>query len=96
MPCGTGGRIDFPIKIFMNDTEILSKIQTVFSEILEDDNISISEETSPETLEEWDSFAHIQIVLALEKAFGIKFSSKEVFEWQNVGDILNSIAQKSK
>lgn len=80
----------------MTDTEILSKMQTVFSDILEDENIAISEDTSPETLDGWDSFAHIQIVLALEKAFGVKFSSKEVFEWQNAGDILNSIARRIK
>lgn len=94
MPCGTGGRIDFTTKIFMNDTEILSKIQTVFSEILEDDNIAISEETSPETLEEWDSFALVQIILSLEKSFGIKFKSEEIFEWKNVGDIVNSVSKK--
>ena len=61
---------------------------------MDDDKIKISPQTSPENLEAWDSFAHIQIVLALEKSLKIKFQSKEVFGWQNAGDIADSIAKK--
>ena len=78
----------------MTREEILKKIQEAFIEVLDDEKIKISPETSPANLEAWDSFAHIQIVLALEKSLQIKFQSKEVFEWQNAGDIANSIAEK--
>ena len=78
----------------MSQEEILQKIQEAFAEVLDDDKIKISPETSPANLEGWDSFAHIQIVLALEKSLKIKFQSKEVFGWQNAGDIANSISEK--
>ncbi|MBO7520801.1 MAG: acyl carrier protein [Opitutales bacterium] len=78
----------------MTQDEILKKIQEAFIEVLDDDKIKISPQTSPENLEAWDSFAHIQIVLALEKSLKIKFQSKEVFGWQNAGDIADSIAKK--
>ncbi len=78
----------------MTETEILSKIQTVFAEILDDENIAITKESNPETVEGWDSFALVQIILSLEKSFGIKFKSEEIFEWKNVGDIVNSVSKK--
>lgn len=78
----------------MTQAEILEKIQEAFVEVLGDESVKIAPETSPENFEAWDSFAHIQIILTLEKSLKIKFLSKEVFEWKNVGDIINSIAEK--
>ncbi|MBR6389295.1 MAG: acyl carrier protein [Opitutales bacterium] len=78
----------------MTQEKILEKIREAFVEVLGDEKIKISPNTSPENLEAWDSFAHIQIILTLEKSLGIKFMSKEVFEWKNAGDIANSISEK--
>jgi acyl carrier protein len=62
--------------------------------VLDNNSIVLSNEATANDIEEWDSLTHIQIVVAMEKHFGIKFTSKEMFSWQNVGEIVNSIHAK--
>ena len=47
-----------------------------------------------EDVEGWDSLSHIQLVAAMEEAFGIEFSSREILSWDNVGDLIDSIQKK--
>ena len=44
-------------------------------------------------IEEWDSLGHIQLIVAIEKSFGIKFKSEDIASWQNVGEMVNRIMQ---
>ncbi|WP_321331054.1 acyl carrier protein [uncultured Bacteroides sp.] len=78
----------------MERTEILKKVNGIFSDILDDENIVLNEQTTADDVEEWDSLSHIQLVVAIEKAFKIKFTSKEILSWNNVGEMVNSIANK--
>ena len=57
-------------------------------------DIKLNDETSADDIEEWDSLSHIQIIVAIEKAFGIKFSSQEMITWKNVGDMVDCIQNK--
>lgn len=75
----------------MNRQEILSKLQTVYRDILDDENIVLTEKTTAEDIEEWDSITHVQIVAEIQKVFNIKFSAKEMLLWENVGDIVDAI-----
>ena len=59
-----------------------------------DDNFKLSENMTAEDIEEWDSLTHIQLITALEKNFGIKFTAKEVMEWDDVQDCIDSIESK--
>ena len=45
-------------------------------------------------IEEWDSLSHIQLIVAIEKAFKIKFTSLEIMKWTNVGEMVNSMEEK--
>lgn len=78
----------------MERNEILKQIQNTFREIFNKTEMIISENTSPVDVDEWDSLNHIQIVVALEKKFKIKFTSIELQNWRNVGDIVNSIQNR--
>lgn len=78
----------------MERNEILKQIQNTFREIFNKTEMIISENTSPADVDEWDSLNHIQIVVALEKKFKIKFTSIELQNWRNVGDIVNSIQNR--
>jgi len=69
----------------------LVEVQRIFRDQFEDPALLISEETSPETLPEWDSVAQIQIILALEETFGFRFSTEEVARVHCVGDLLDAI-----
>jgi len=78
----------------MIQEEILSEVQDIFRDILDNEDIQLAESTTADDVEEWDSLTHIQLVVAVEKHFKIKFSSKEILCWTNVGDLLNSVIEK--
>ena len=56
----------------MERNDILARVQEVFREELELDDLVLNDETTADDVEEWDSLSHVQLVVALEKAFGIK------------------------
>jgi len=78
----------------MTQQEIISQVQEIFCDVLDIADITLTETTTSVDIEEWDSLSHIQLVVAIEKHFGIKFTSEEILEWQNVGDMINSIKGK--
>ncbi|GEN73221.1 MULTISPECIES: acyl carrier protein [Chryseobacterium] len=78
----------------MDKNEILSKLTNVFRDELDNEDIVLNAETTAEDVEEWDSLSHIQLIVAVEKAFGIRFTSSEIQGWNNVGEMADSIASK--
>ena len=80
----------------MDHNEILTTVTTVFAEVLDNKNIVLTGETTANDVEEWDSLNHIQLVVAVEKKFGIRFTSREIQSWKNVGEMIDSINAKVK
>lgn len=78
----------------MNKNEILSKLSEIFREEMDNEEITLTEETTANDVEEWDSLSHIQLIVAVEKAFGIRFTSSEILSWNNIGEMVDSIASK--
>ena len=78
----------------MERSDILAKVQEVFQDELEVEDLVLTDETTADDVEEWDSLSHVQLVVALEKAFGIKFTSREILSWDNVGDLVDCISKK--
>ena len=78
----------------MEKIEVLNKVQDIFRDVLDNEEIVLNMEMSASDIEEYDSLAHIQLVVAIEKAFGIKFTSSEIVEWKKIGDMVNCIASK--
>ena len=78
----------------MEKKDILAKVQEVFQDILDNEEIELTLDTTAEDIEEWDSLSHVQLVNAIEKEFGIRFTSKEIMSWTNVGDMIESIHNK--
>jgi acyl carrier protein len=78
----------------MDRKQILEKVNEIFIDTLDDDEIVIKEESSADDIEDWDSLTHIQLVVATEKAFSIRFTSKEIQSWQNVGEMIDCIISK--
>lgn len=78
----------------MERKEIFDKMEEIFTDIMDLKDIKLNDETSADDIEEWDSLSHIQIIVAIEKAFGIKFSSQEMITWKNVGDMVDCIQKK--
>ena len=78
----------------MEKTDIFEKLNTIFSDVLDLDDVQLTDETQADDIEEWDSLAHIQLIVAIEKSFGLKFRSEEIMNWSNVGEMVESIKQK--
>ena len=72
----------------MTHEEIRIKIQDIFRDTFNDENILIDDNTNADDIDEWDSFNHINLVSAIEKAFDIKFALGELQELSNVGDMI--------
>ena len=78
----------------MEKSQILDEVQAIFREVLDNEEIVLANETTADDIEEWDSLTHIQLIVAIEKHFKIKFTSKEILSWQNVGEMIDCIATK--
>jgi acyl carrier protein len=78
----------------MDKKSILSEVQTIFINVLDEEDIKLTEETTANDVEGWDSLTHIQLIVAIEKHFKIKFTSKEILSWKNVGEMIDGIEKK--
>ena len=80
----------------MERKDIFEKLNEIFIDILDLDECELTEETSANDIEEWGSLSHIQLIVAIEKEFKIKFTSLEIMKWNNVGEMVNSMEEKLK
>ena len=80
----------------MERKEIFNKLNEIFIDVLDLDEVELTDETSANDIEEWDSLSHIQLIVAIEKTFGIKFTSLEIMKWKNVGEMVDSMEEKLK
>ena len=80
----------------MERSEVLSTVLSVFQDVLDNEDIVLKDETTANDIEEWDSLSHIQLVVAIEKKFKVRFASKEIQSWKNVGEMIDCIESKTK
>ena len=75
--------------------KVLSELENIFRDILDEDSLNLTRETTANDVDGWDSLTHIQLIVAIEKQFKVKFSSKEILSWKNVGELLDSLKAKA-
>ncbi|GAB5555911.1 MAG: acyl carrier protein [Schleiferiaceae bacterium] len=78
----------------MTREELLSEINDIFIDVLDDEDIVIEEKTTSEDVEEWDSLNHIHLVVGVEKRFKLRFTSSEIQSWANVGEMMDNLMEK--
>ena len=78
----------------MSENEIYAKLNEVFREVFDDDTILVNEKTVSSDIEDWDSLEHINLIVAVEKKFGMKFSMGEVTTMKNVGEMVEIIKKR--
>jgi acyl carrier protein len=78
----------------MDRPTILKEVTDVFIDVLDNEDIVLSDETQATDVEDWDSLNHIQLVVGIEKHFKIRFTSKEIQSWKNVGEMITCIKEK--
>lgn len=78
----------------MEISEILKQVNAIFIDVLDEDGIVLTYETSAVDIEEWDSLTHVQLIVAIEKHFKIRFVSAEIRNWKNVGEMCGAIKNR--
>ena len=75
----------------MSVEEICEGLNEVFKDVFDDEEITVTAETTADDIEDWDSLEHINLIVAVEKKFGMKFSMGEVTTMKNVGEMVDVI-----
>lgn len=78
----------------MNITEILEKLNEVFHDVFDNNDIVVTEQTNANDIEEWDSLIHITLISAVEDEFDVSFDMKTVVSMKNVGDMIDAIEEQ--
>lgn len=69
-------------------------LNQIFCMVFEDDTIQLRPDMTANDVDGWDSLSHVNLIVAIESKFNIKFSRKELLTFKNVGDLMNSIHNK--
>ncbi len=78
----------------MDNNEIVDRLTPIFRDVFSDNALVVTEELNAADVATWDSLSNINMIVAVEKAFGVKFSIKDVRNLKNVGELLELIKRK--
>ena len=70
----------------MDDAQIYSRLTRVFNQVFDDETIELTPQLTAKDVDGWDSLTHIRLMLSVEKAFKIRFTTAEVGKLENVGE----------
>lgn len=79
----------------MNDAEILSTLQDILRDVFDDESVVISPESSAADFPAWDSLSNVNIMVATEMRFGVRFKASEVEGLRNIGELI-ALVRKQK
>jgi acyl carrier protein len=75
-------------------SDIKERAQEIFREVFDDEKLEIYNEMQAKDVEGWDSLTHITLIMTIEDTFGVKFTTREVMGFQNVGEMLSCLSKK--
>jgi acyl carrier protein len=78
----------------MTPDEIYLRLTQIFQDLFDDPELVLSPTLTASDVDGWDSLNHVRLVLAVQKAFGVKFSALEIGELMNVGEFVDLIQAK--
>jgi len=73
---------------------ILSELNNIFNNVFDEGDISINPLTTAQDIDGWDSLNHIRLIVTIEKFYKIKFTSLEIGQLKNIGDMVALIVNK--
>lgn len=74
--------------------ELQNKLNRIFCEVFDDEDIKIHREMTANDIDGWDSLSHVNLIVAIESNFKIRFSQKELLTFKNIGNLMDSISGK--
>jgi acyl carrier protein len=79
----------------MDEQQVYVQLAKIFQDVFDEDSIRVTPELSAKDVDGWDSLTHIRLILTIEKAFKIKFSTSEIGKLENVGDLVAIIKARA-
>ena len=74
--------------------QLVSKAQVIFRDVLDSPNLIVTDDLTASKVKGWDSLNHVTLVMTLEQEFAVKFTTREVMGWRNVGQMLDCLQGK--
>jgi acyl carrier protein len=78
----------------MSRDQIVRQAQVIFREVLDSPDLVLTDELTAPKVSGWDSLNHVTLVMTLEEQFRVKFTTREVMGWRNVGQMLDCLQTK--
>ena len=79
----------------MSREEVLSIVNEIFIDVFDDEDIVINDNTTANDIEDWDSLEQVNLIVAIEKKFVMKFKMEEVYSMKNVGEMIDIILERT-
>ena len=76
--------------------DILDQLVPIFREVFDDDTLTLTRQATADDIDAWDSLSHINLIMAVELHFKIKFALGELQTLKNVGDLVDLVTKKAK
>lgn len=80
----------------MDEPQIYVRLAEIFKDVFDEESIEVTPDLSAKDVDGWDSLAHIRLILTIEKAFKIKFTTSEIGKLENVGDLAGLIKARAQ
>ncbi len=80
----------------MTREDVYERLNKVFQEVFDDESIIVNDGTTADDIDEWDSFEHINLVVAIEEEFSFKIPMSKVITMKNVGEMVDIILDMGK
>jgi acyl carrier protein len=79
----------------MTAPEIYARLTPVFHDVFDDDSIELNPGLTAKDVDGWDSLTHIRLMLSIERALKVKFSTSEIGKLENVGELVTLIQSRA-
>ena len=79
----------------MTKQEVMERLMEIFRDNFDDESIVLSDETTADDIEDWDSLAQIDLIVAIQKEFNIKLKIDEANSTNNIGEMIDLILKKA-
>jgi acyl carrier protein len=79
----------------MDESDIFARLTEIFDDVFDDDSIVVTPALSAKDVDGWDSLTHIRLILTVERAFKVKFSTSEIGKMATVGDLATLIKART-
>jgi acyl carrier protein len=79
----------------MDGNDVMARLTNVFRNVFGNESVSLSRATTARDVDGWDSLMHINLIVAIEREFKMRFTTREIAGLQNVGELMDVLTRKS-